>query len=152
VLRGPTRPQSRLPAGDLGWSLVSHLSLNHQSLVGVAPQRAAATLRQMLRLYGTPDDAAWRRQVDGIQSVSARTVVRRLPFAGRLTFGSGVEIALEIDELACQGTSAFLFASVLEHLFARHAAINAFTQLTLRTPQRGEVMHWAPRVGAREVV
>jgi len=79
-------------------------------------------------------------------------VVRRLPFKGPISFGTGVEIVLELDELAYQGSSAFLFASVLECFFARHAAINSFTQLTLRTPQRGEVMRWPPRTGLRETV
>jgi type VI secretion system protein ImpG len=79
-------------------------------------------------------------------------VVRRLPFKGPLTFGTGVEIVLELDELAFQGTSAFLFAGVLERFFARHAAINSFTQLTLKTPQRGTVMRWPPRIGMRETL
>jgi len=87
-----------------------------------------------------------------VQSLEAKTVVRRLPFRGPLTFGSGVAIVVELDELAFQGTSAFLFASVLERFFARHAAINSFTQLTLRTSQRREVMRWPPRVGRRETV
>lgn len=152
ALRGPTRPVSRRPVGELGWSLVSHLSLNHQSLVGETPQHAAAALRRLLGLYGAPEDGAWARQVDGVRGVQARTVVRRLPFKGPLAFGSGVEVVLELDDMAYQGTSAFLFASVLEHYFARHAAINTFTQLTLRTPQRGEVMRWKPRLGQRELL
>lgn len=152
ALRGPTRPVSRQPRGELGWSLVSHLSLNHQSLVGESPQRAAAALRSLLGLYGAPEDAAWARQVDGLRTLQAQAVVRRLPFKGPLVFGTGIEIAVELDELAFQGTSAFLFASVLEQYFARHAAINAFTQLTLRTLQRGEVMRWKPRSGRRDLL
>jgi type VI secretion system protein ImpG len=152
VLRGPTRPVTRRPVGELGWQLVSHLTLNHLSLAGETPHEAAASLRTMLGLYAPPDDAAWARQVQGVQALQARPAVRRLPIAGPLSFGSGVEIALELDELAFQGSSAFLLASVLERFFARHAAINSFTQLTLRTPQRGEVMRWPPRSGLREAV
>ncbi len=152
AMRGPTRPVSRRPVGELGWSLVSHLTLNHLSLVGESPQRAAASLRTMLGLYAPPEDAIWSRQADGVRALEARTVVRRLPFKGPLSFGTGVEIVLELDELAYQGSSAFLFASVLECFFARHAAINSFTQLSLRTPQRGEVMRWPPRLGLRETV
>jgi type VI secretion system protein ImpG len=152
ALRGPSRPVTRRPVGELGWSLVSHLSLNHQSLVDQTPQAAAAALRKLLKLYGPPDDGAWARQVDGVHGVTARTVVRRLPFKGPLAFGSGVEIVLELDEMAYQGTSAFMFASVIEVLMARHAAINTFTQLSLRTAQRGLVMRWPPRVGARDLV
>jgi len=150
ALRGPTRPVTRRPVGELGWSLVSHLTLNHLSLTDETPQHAAAALRTMLGLYAPPEDVGWARQVDGVQALRARSVVRRLPFDGPLTFGTGIELVLELDELAYQGSSAFLFASVLERFFARHAAINSFTQLTLRTLQRGEVMRWPPRVGMRE--
>jgi type VI secretion system protein ImpG len=152
VLRGPTRPVTRRPVGQLGWSLVSHLTLNHLALVGETPQHAAAALRAMLALYAPPEDSAWIRQVEGVQGLQAQSVVRRLPFPGPLTFGTGVAIILELDELAFQGTSAFLFASLLERFFARHAAINSFTQLTLKTPQRGEVMRWPPRVGLRQTL
>jgi type VI secretion system protein ImpG len=106
----------------------------------------------MLGLYAPPEDTVWARQIQGVQGVEARPVVRRLPFQGPLSFGAGVEIVLELDDLAFQGSSAFLFACVLERFFARHAAINSFTQLTLRTPQRGEVMRWPPRIGLRETV
>jgi type VI secretion system protein ImpG len=87
-----------------------------------------------------------------VHGLTARTVVRRLPFKGPLTFGTGVEIVLELDEMAYQGSSAFLFASAVELLMARHAAINTFTHLSLRTPQRGVVKRWPPRVGQREVM
>ena len=152
LLRGPTRPVTRRPVGQLGWSFVNHLTLNHLALVGETPQHAAAALRTMLGLYAPPEDRGWARQVEGVHGLEVRSVVRRLPFKGPLTFGTGVEIVLELDELAFQGTSAFLFAGVLERFFARHAAINSFTQLTLKTPQRGTVMRWPPRIGLREAL
>ena len=152
ALRGPTRPVTRRPVGELGWHLVSHLAMNHLSLTGETPERAAAALRAMLALYGPPEDINWTRQVEGVRAVQARTGVRRLPFKGPLTFGTGIEITLELDELAYPGVSAFLFASVLERFFMRHAAINSFTQTTLRTPQRGMVMRWPPRQGGRDVL
>lgn len=150
LMRGPTRPVARRPVGDLGWQLVSHLTLNHLSLTGETPEHAAAALRATLALYGPPEDVGWQRQLGGVRDLTARTAVRRLPFEGPLTFGSGMEVTLELDELSFQGLSAFAFASVLERYFARHAAINSFTQLVLRTPQRGQVMRWPPRIGTRE--
>lgn len=146
-LRGPTRPHIRQPRGDIGWSLVSHLSLNYLSFAGEDPVRAAAALRSILSLYGPTQDAAWERQVEGVQSVSARQVVRRLPFPGPLTFGTGIEIAAQVDDLAFQGASPFLLGCVLERFFARHAALNTFTETVLRTNTRGEVMRWPVRAG-----
>ena len=126
-MRGPTRPAARRPLGDIGWNLVSQLALNHTSLSGATPEEAAASLRTTLALYGPPEDAAWIRQVDGVRALKVHPVVRRLPFDGPLTFGSGIDVNVELDELAFQGVSAFLLASVLERYFARHAAINSFT-------------------------
>ncbi len=152
VLRGPTRPVSRAITGDLGWRLVRHLGLNHLSLVESSPQQAAAALRDTLKLYGPPDDVAWSRLAEGIQALRLRPSVRRLPVRGPIAYGTGIDITLDVDELACQGTGAFVFATVLENYFRRHAAINAFTRVTLRSPQRGELHTWPPRIGTSELV
>lgn len=151
-LRGPTRPVSRQPGGAVGWSLVSQLSMNHLSLTGESPEQAASGLRTMLYLYGPLDDVAWKRQVDGLRGLSCQPVVRRLPLPGPLSFGNGMAIELELDDMAFQGSSAFMFACVLERFLARHAAINSFTQVSLRSSQRGKVHQWPPRVGGRDTL
>jgi type VI secretion system protein ImpG len=152
VLVGPTGPISRHPKGDVGWSLVNQLQLTHLSLTEGRSEAAAAALRDTLRLYGPPQDDGWSRQLEGIRSLEVKPIVRRLPFAGPLSFGHGLSIVLEVDELAFQGGSAFLLGCVLERFFARHAAINSFTELSLRTLQRGVVKRWTPQVGQRETL
>lgn len=146
-LRGPTRPVQRLPRGDVGWSLISLLQTNHLALAGEDPHKAAAALRSVLQLFGPQQDSAWRKLVEGVLSVQARMVTRRLPFKGPLTFGTGVDVAVEVDELAFQGSSAFMLGSVLERFFARHAVINSFTQTGLSSVSRGAIHRWAPRCG-----
>jgi type VI secretion system protein ImpG len=152
VLRGPTRPVQRLARGDAGWSLVSLLTLNYLSIAGEDPQRAAAALRSLLALQGPEQDVTWTKQVEGIQSVEARSVVRRLPFPGPLTFGCGVEITVQVDELGFQGSSAFLLGSVLERFFARQASANSFSETVLRSASRGEIKRWPPRIGSHAVL
>ncbi|KAI1695668.1 type VI secretion system, tssF domain-containing protein [Ditylenchus destructor] len=127
AMHGPTRTASRQPAGEAGWNLVGLLTQQQLPWADEPPAQAAATLRRMLALYGPPGDAAWLRQVEGVRGVSAKPVVRRLPFTGPLSYGAGTEIELELDELHFQGHSAFLFASVLERYFTRYAAINSFS-------------------------
>ena len=146
-LRGPTRPVSRRTEGDVGWQLVSQLTQNHLG-PDDDPEAAAAALRAALRLYG-PSDDLWRHQVDGLRALRVRTVTRRLPFVGPLSFGSGLALDLEVDDNAFRGASAFLLGMVLERFFARHASINSFTQLTLRSAQRGLIKSWPPRAGLR---
>ena len=151
-LLGPTRSASRVPEGELGWSLISQLTLNYLSIAGEDPQRAAAALRALLDLQGLPRDLVWRKQVEGVTGVSARCVTRRLPFAGPLTFGAGVQIEVDIDEIAFQGASAFLLGQVLERFFARQASLNSFTETLLRSSTRGVIFRGVPRVGTGRLI
>jgi len=152
TLRGPTRPVQRLARGDVGWAMVSLLTLNYPSIAGEDPKRAAAALRSLLTLHGPEQDVAWAKQVDSIQWLEAKSVVRRLPFPGPLTFGCGVEVTALVDELGFQGSSAFLLGNVLDRFFARHAAANSFCETVLRSASRGEIMRSKPRIGSHAVL
>ncbi|MBS0394043.1 MAG: type VI secretion system baseplate subunit TssF, partial [Proteobacteria bacterium] len=103
---GPSRPYAPLVDGAVAWRAVSHLALNYLSLVDSNRAEGAAALRELLALFATAGDATARRQIEGLRSVGARPVVRRLPAPGPIAFGRGLEITLEVDELAYQGASA----------------------------------------------
>jgi type VI secretion system protein ImpG len=152
TLRGPTRPVQRLARGDVGWSLVSLLTLNYLSIAGDDPKRAAASLRSLLALHGPEQDVAWSKQIESLQWVEAKSVVRRLPFPGPLTFGCGVEVTALVDELGFQGSSAFLLGQVLAQFFARHASTNSFCETVLRSSTRGEIFRSKPRIGEKAVL
>jgi type VI secretion system protein ImpG len=62
-----------------------------------------------------------------------------------------VRVEVEVEELAFQGASAFLFGTVLERFLARHASINSFTETVLRA-SRGEIKRWVPRWGDRAIL
>jgi type VI secretion system protein ImpG len=149
VISGPSRPYAPLADGAVSWRAISHLSLNYLSLINSTPQEGAASLRSLLELYMANNDASSRRQIEGVRSVQVTPVVRRLPTSGALAFGRGLEITLEVDELAFEGASAFLLGAVLERYFARHASINSFTETVLRSAGRGEINRWEPRWGTR---
>ncbi len=61
----------------------------------------------------------------------------------------GIEITVTLDESAFEGSGVFLLGAVLDRFFAEYAAINHFTQTVIRTVERGEIMRWPPRAGAR---
>ena len=149
VVAGPSRPYAPLADGAASWRAISHLSLNYLSLVQANSQEGAAALRDLLELYAAGTDVSARKQIEGIRSVAVDRIVRRLPGPGPLAFGRGVEIAVQIDELAFEGSSAFLFGSVLDRYFARHVSINSFTETVLRTDARREINRWAMERGAR---
>jgi type VI secretion system protein ImpG len=152
AVKGPSRPYSPLADGATGWRLVSHLALNYLSLVDSDPEQGAAALRQILELYASHAEGVAKKQLEGIKSVRAQPVTRRLPAPGPITFGRGLHIAVHVDEVAFEAGSAFLLGAVLERFFARHVSVNSFAETSLRSATRGEVMRWLPRWGERPIL
>jgi type VI secretion system protein ImpG len=152
VIKGPSRPMSALRESNLNWKLINQLSLNHLSLTDTNAEQGAAALREILRLYAPVGDAGAQRQIDGLRSVKLQPVVRRLPMPGPITFGRGVAVTIEIDDLSFEGASAFLLGCVLERFVARHVSINGFTQLRLHSPNRGDILMGRPRCGTRPIL
>lgn len=148
-LSGPTKPRPSLAHGDTSWRLISHLSLNYMSLVDGADDEGAVALRELLSLYSDDSDAASQRQIEGVKSVSSRPITRRLPTSGPISFGRGLEISIDCEDGAFEGTGVYLLGAVLEEFFARYVSTNSFTETVLRTDDRGEVARWPARIGQR---
>jgi type VI secretion system protein ImpG len=149
VVSGPSRPYGPLADGAVAWRAINHLALNYLSLVNTTAQEGATSLRDLLQLYAAGADAGARKQIDGIKSVKVNRVVRRLRGAGPLTFGRGLEIIVSVDELAFEGSNAFLLGAVLDRYFARHVSLNSFTETVLRSETRGDINRWVPQWGTR---
>lgn len=149
---GPTAPRASYAHGDASWRLISHLSLNYLSLVDTDAEKGAAALRELLNLYCDLGAPSVRQQVRGVHSIRSQAVMRPLPGSGPLCFGRGLELTLQCDEAAFQGSGAFLLASVLERFFAKYVSINSFTETVLTTLQRGEIMRWPTTSGQRHLV
>jgi type VI secretion system protein ImpG len=149
VVSGPSRPHAPLADGAVAWRAINHLSLNYLSLVNATPEQGAAALRELLDLYVPSANVGVKKQVDGVRTVAVRPVVRRLPGAQPIAFGRGLEITVTVDELAFEGSSAFLLGAVLARYFTGHVSINSFTETVLRSASRGEIQRWVPLWGAR---
>ena len=148
VLRAPTRPQPPLGLADGAWRVIGHLTPNYATM---APQDHddPALLRDHLALYGRADDATLRRQIDGILSVRAQPVTRRIAGQDRLAFGRGLRIRMKLDDAAFENSRLFLFSAVVERFMAEFAAVNSFTECVFETPQEGMFVQWPPRMGQR---
>jgi type VI secretion system protein ImpG len=151
-LTGPSYPRQSPAFGTTAWKLISHLSLNYLSLVDRAPDSGAEMLRDLLALYADTNDAAARRQIEGVRSVSYQPVVRRLPILGPISYGRGLDISVTVDEAAFEGAGIVALGAVLERFFARYVSLNSFTQLRLQSAARGAVKTWPVRVGCRQII
>jgi type VI secretion system protein ImpG len=151
-LTAPTRTLRPDLGHGLLWRLISHLSLNHLSLVEGENGRADA-LREILKLYDFADSDETRGQIDGILSVTSRRVVGALWSEGPLAFCRGTEVAIQLDEERFTGSGLFLFASVLEHFLGLYCTLNSFSKLIATVKGReGELRRWPPRMGEKVLV
>ena len=147
----PPTPTFRPDLGHgLLWRLISHLSLNHLSIVEKGGEEA---LREILKLYDFVDSAETQAQISGILGVKSRRVVGAVRSEGPLTFCRGIEVTLQFDEDRYTGSSLFLFASVLEHFLGLYCTLNSFTKLIATVKGReGELRRWPPRMGENVLV
>ncbi len=149
---GPTTPRPCRADGEYAWRFISHLGLNYLSLTDSGAAQGAAALRELLRLYVPSATSVMARQLEGLLSVQSHPVVRRIPGAGPVAVGRGLEVTLLMDESAFGGTSGILLGAVLDRFFAKYVSINAFTETVLRSAERGEVMRWPMQIGLRPTI
>jgi type VI secretion system protein ImpG len=145
AIRAPT-PAVRPAVGrDALWKLVSHLSLNYLSLV----EGGREALQELLRLYHGSSPHL-EQQVDGISNVRSGRKFARVIGDHGISYVRGMHVDLELDESKFVGGGAYLFSSVLEHFLAQYVSMNSFSQLSVRTLQRKELLReWAPKAGNR---
>ena len=146
-MAGPTIPAPSFAEGETAWRFVNHLKLNYLSLLDDGDKEGASALRELLRLYCPQHDLAAQGQIEGLRSIFAQSIVRRLPVPGPISYGRGLQITLTLEESAFEGSGAFLMGAVLEQFFAKYVSLNSFTETVVRTTQRGEIMKWPARVG-----
>lgn len=131
------------------WRLISHLSLNHLSLV----EGGRDALLEILSLYNFGNSASLRKQIAGIVAVDSRPSLSRVGRAPRQAFVRGTEVELTVDEDHYVGSGAYLLARVLDLFFGLYCTANSYTRLSVRSKQREQLLaSFAPRSGALHLV
>jgi len=151
-LAGPTRPRNSNYRRETAWQAVSHLAVNYLSIVDSDREKGAAALRQILMLYADNSESSIQKQIEGILSIRSQPVVSRIEAHGPITFGRGLELTINFDESAFEGSGVVLLGAVLEQFFARYVSINSFTETVIASIDRGEIMRWPARLGNRQLL
>jgi type VI secretion system protein ImpG len=142
----PTKTLRPFQTSSVLWRLVSHLTLNHLSLV--SPDASAEPLREILKLCDMADSDETRNLIKGLLSVRAERSVAR-PAGRTAVVCRGLDIALHFDEGRFAGNGLFLMGAVLERFLGMYASINSFTRTTITTSRRDrELCRWPARAGA----
>ncbi|MDB5960574.1 MAG: vasA [Massilia sp.] len=142
-LRRPTRPARLINGADTQWRLISHLALNHHSMVA-----DSAALREMLGLYDLAQSPVTRRQIDAIASVEAADTTAWIRHKRGNSLVHGTEVRVSLDEDAFTGAGVHLFAQVLEQFFRMVAHVNSFVELVILSSHSGkELIRCQPHSG-----
>lgn len=147
LLTAPT-PTLRPHFGQGGrWRLISHLSLNHLSLVS---DGGAEALKEMLLLYDFRDSAETQALIDGVIGLSSKHGTARVRSRGQTAFCRGIDVTVTFEEANFSGNGVYLMASVLERFLGLYASVNSFSRLTALVKGRSGVLRtWPARAGDR---
>lgn len=132
------------------WRLISHLTLNHMSLVDRAD--GAEPLREILKLYDYVDSDVSRKIIAGVSNIDYSRISGRIGHGGQPAFGRGMEVRLRLDEDSYLGTGAFLFATVLDRFLGLYCSLNSFTKVVVGTNKREVLWRGPRRAGERVLV
>lgn len=163
LVAGPSAPREGLTEGRRLWDAVSHLSLNHLSLIEAGDagdessggeSRGAEALRQLLRLYASEESDRARALIDALEGAEARSAVRRAPPLERrpgdahapVSFTRGLVASLTFAPGAAH---APVLAAVLSRVLAGHAEVNSVVETEHREPGGRLRARFAPRAGTR---
>jgi type VI secretion system protein ImpG len=135
--------------GAVSWRLVNMLSLNHLGLIERGAGKGGQSLREILSMFADLADGATERKIRGVRGIDSQPVIRRVRQRAGSGAARGTEVTVTLEDRAFEGSGVFLLGAVLDRFFAEYAAMNHFTQVVIRTLDRGEIMRWPTRSGSR---
>ncbi len=128
----------------LHWRLLSHLAMNYLSLASTQGLRSILEIYNFHALYDRQAARENELRLDSVQQINTRPM--DWLFKGIPVRGTSIELGLLETNFAGEG-DLYLFANILNEIFALYASLNSFTRLTVRGVKQGEIYQWAPRVG-----
>lgn len=117
--------------GHRPWALVSQLALNRLSLA--EGPRALRALKEILRLHAGQNRTLALRQIEGVQAIACRHVMRQRRQEGWRGFVRTLRVDVQLDRHAFTDASPVLFWQVLRHFFALYASVNNLVETGFTT-------------------
>ncbi len=149
LLRRPTPPCRFDADHGFHWRLISHLTLNHHSLV----QEGLPAFRELLTLYDLQRSPTSQRQIGGITGIAHAGTQAWVRGKLGATMVHGVEVRMTLDEEAFVGSGLHLFVQVIDHFLGLYVQINSFVELVVLSHKTGEeLIRCTPRNGAINLV
>lgn len=149
ALRRPTATQEPPHGRENLWRLISLLSLNYLSL----SEEGRPAMQEILRLHNMNDSQAAENQVAALTHMHSEPGFALVNSEYGLAPARGTKVEMEFDEQQFTGSGVYLFAALLDRFLGGYASLNSFSQLTVRTNQRKEILgKWPPRAGTQALL
>lgn len=143
-IRRPTRSLRFANGPDTQWRLISHLVLNHYSLVS----DGATGLRELLTLYDVAQSPISRRQIASLTELDVKPATAWIRHPRGPWLAHGLEVRITLDEEAFLGSGLHLFVQILDHVLGMYVHLNSFVELAVLSHHTGrELFRCPPRSG-----
>ena len=145
-LCGVTPPLSPPMGRELQWRVLAHMAMSYRSLADLEVLRAVVDLYNFQAIIDRQASRANQLRLQAMKEVRVRPRPDRL-YRGAPVRGV-VATDIELDEGGFTGEGEmYLFASMLNEMFASYVSLNSFTQLTVTGTNTRVVYKWEPKSG-----
>lgn len=150
MMRGPTRPVSRLYTGRQVWELIEHSSLNYLSLI--QGENSVESLHRLLSLYANPKEPGQMGLAQSVMQVQCQPASEPIFCRGRSVFVRGLSVEIGLDAEHTSGYGLAIPGAVLAHYLSRFVSINSFVKTRVTSQQTGFDFTWPALAGSRPVL
>lgn len=141
---GVTQPLPPPVGRELQWRVLAHMAMSYRSIAELEVLRSTVDIYNFQAIHDRQAARANQLRIAAIKSVSVRPT-------DRLYRGApvrGVRADLELDENGFAGEGEmYLFASIIDQMFASYVSLNSFTQLSVRGTNTNVIYGWEPKSG-----
>ncbi len=144
-LTGVTAPLAPPTGRELQWRVLAHMAMSYRSITELEVLRAMVDIYNFHAIIDRQVARANQLRMNAIKSVKVRPTDRL--YRGAPVRGVAAEIELDEGGFAGEG-EMYLFASILNEMFASYVSLNSFTQLAVTGANTRVVYKWEPKSGS----
>jgi type VI secretion system protein ImpG len=148
-LIGVTQPLPPPVGRELQWRVLAHMAMSYRSIAELDVLRSTVDIYNFHAIHDRQAARANQLRVAAIKDVQVQPT-------DRLYRGApvrGVRATVDLDENGFAGEGEmYLFASILNEMFASYVSLNSFTQLVVRGTNTNVVYTWEPKSGNRTLI
>ncbi len=138
------------PVGrELQWRVLSHMAMTYRSIAELEVLRGTVDIYNFQALIDRQAARANQLRVQAIKAVEVKPTDRL--YRGAPIRGIATRVELDEGGFAGEG-DMYLFASVLNEMFASYVALNSFTQLTAVGQSTRVEYRWEPKNGHKYLI